>query len=62
MSVLWKVERYLRQSSMPVTKFGRVAVNDPRLVADLRRGREPRPGTAARIEAAIARLDSEYHA
>lgn len=62
MSVLWKVERYLRQSSMPVTKFGRVAVNDPRLVADLRRGREPRPGTTARIEAALARLNGERRA
>lgn len=62
MSVLWKVERFLRQSSMPDTKFGRLAVNDPRLVSDLRQGREPRPITTARIEAAISRLHSEHRA
>lgn len=51
MSVLDNVERFLRRSRMPVTKFGRLAVSDPRLVLDLRQGREPRPKTAARIEA-----------
>ena len=54
MSVLWKVERFLRKSDMPPTKFGRMAINDPRLVEDLRRGREPRPRTLARIEAFLA--------
>lgn len=53
MSILFKVERFLRQSAMPPTTFGRLAVNDPRLVEDLRRGREPRPITAQKIEAAI---------
>lgn len=43
---------------MPATTFGRHAVNDPRLVEDLRAGREPRPRTAARIDAAITKLDS----
>jgi hypothetical protein len=56
MSVLWKVERFLRHSSMAATRFGRLAVNDPRLVDDLRCGREPRPRTVARIEAKIAEL------
>lgn len=59
MSVLWKVERFLRQTSMPATKFGRLALNDPRLVHDLRRGREPRQRTAAVIEAKIAELARE---
>ncbi|OYW22198.1 MULTISPECIES: hypothetical protein [unclassified Sphingomonas] len=59
MSVLCKVERFLRQTSMPATKFGRLSLNDPRLVEDLRRGREPRPRTAALIEAKIAELDRE---
>lgn len=58
MSVLWKIEQFLRRSSMPATTFGRHAVNDPRLVEDLRAGREPRPRTAARIDAAITKLDS----
>ncbi|MGY4396733.1 hypothetical protein ACVWZA_001918 [Sphingomonas sp. UYAg733] len=59
MSVLWKVERYLRQTGMAETKFGRLALNDSRLVRDLRGGREPGSRTAARIEAFIdMRIDS----
>lgn len=50
MSILWKVERFLTKSAMPPTKFGRLAANDPRLVGDLRRGREVRSQMAARIE------------
>ncbi|WP_119036922.1 hypothetical protein [Hephaestia caeni] len=56
MTVLGKIERFLRQSDMPPTKFGRIAVNDPRLVGDLRRGREPGTRTVARIEAALEAL------
>lgn len=36
---------------MPATRFGREAVRDPRFVFDLRRGREPRPGTIERVRA-----------
>ncbi|MBA16724.1 MAG: hypothetical protein CMN73_10275 [Sphingomonas sp.] len=54
MTVLRKVERYLRVTDMPETKFGRLAVRDPRLVRDLRNGREPRARMVARIEAFIA--------
>ena len=53
MTVLGMIERYLRATRMPETKFGRLAVNDPRLVGDLRNGREVRPRTAARIAAFI---------
>lgn len=48
--MLCKVERFLGRTEMPPTKFGRLAVNDPRLVGDMRNGRELRPGTAARVE------------
>jgi hypothetical protein len=51
MAILARVEAYLRANDMPRTKFGRLAVGDPRLVGDLRNGREPRPRTLARIEA-----------
>ena len=34
------VERFLRQNNLSPTKFGRVAVGDPRLVHDMRNGRE----------------------
>lgn len=34
------VERFLRESDIPPSVFGREAVKDPRLVSDLRAGRE----------------------
>lgn len=39
--ILQLVERFLRDSDMPPSVFGREAVRDPRLVSDLRSGREP---------------------
>jgi hypothetical protein len=54
MPPLVKIDRYLRQTRMPPTRFGRLAVNDPRLVGDLRRGRIPGPRLTARIDAFIA--------
>ncbi|WP_242095506.1 MULTISPECIES: hypothetical protein [unclassified Sphingomonas] len=53
MSIIIKIDRYLRHTAMPVTRFGRLAANDPRLVGDLRRGRQPGPDLVARIEAFI---------
>ena len=49
-----KIGRYLRETGMPETKFGRLAVHDPRLVGDLRRGRRLGPRVAARVDAFIA--------
>jgi 2,4-dienoyl-CoA reductase-like NADH-dependent reductase (Old Yellow Enzyme family) len=34
------VERFLREHDIPATKFGRMAARDPRLVLDMRMGRE----------------------
>lgn len=51
MPVLRKIEKFLRQTDMPPTRFGRLAVRDPRLVHDLRNGREPGARMTARIEA-----------
>lgn len=53
MHLLQRVESHLRKTGMTATGFGRTALNDPRLVHDLRRGRELRPRTAARIRAFI---------
>lgn len=50
MCLLSKIQNYLRRTGMPETKFGRLAVNDPRLVGDLRRGRSPGAKTRARVE------------
>jgi hypothetical protein len=44
------IERFLRETGMPWTKFGRLAAHDPRFVGDLRNGRMPRPATQARVE------------
>ena len=54
MMILGKIDRYLKAKSMAPTRFGREAVRDPRLVHDLRRGREPGAKMIARIEAFIA--------
>lgn len=48
--LLRRIERFLRETGMPWTKFGRLAAHDPRFVGDLRNGRTPRPETAKRIE------------
>jgi hypothetical protein len=44
-----QVELFLRQQGMPPTKFGRLAVSDPRLVLDMRMGREIRPNMKERL-------------
>lgn len=44
------IERFLRDHEMPPTKFGRLAVHDPRFVLDLRNGRIPRRDTAIRVQ------------
>ncbi|MBV8237470.1 MAG: hypothetical protein JO221_01745 [Sphingomonas sp.] len=54
MSLLTKIDCFLRQSGMPPTTFGRRAANDPRLVGDMRLGRVPGPALTARVEAFIA--------
>jgi hypothetical protein len=51
--LLQAVEKYLRVSAMPPTRFGRESVGDPNFVFDLRAGREPRPVTAGRVLAFI---------
>lgn len=51
MHLLREVERFLRQADIPATRFGREALGDPRFVFDLRNGRDPRPGTVAKVRA-----------
>lgn len=45
-----QIERFLRETGMSATRFGRRAVRDPRFVVDLRNGREPSRRTTARVE------------
>jgi len=50
MSTLRHIEVFLRRTGMAPTRFGREAVRDPRLVFDLRRGREPSDRMRRRVE------------
>lgn len=43
MAILRRIESFLRDTGMAPTRFGRDAVRDPRLVFDMRNGREPTP-------------------
>lgn len=54
MSVHREIEKFLWRTNMPPSKFGRLAARDPRLVHDLRRGREPGPRLSARLRAFLA--------
>ncbi|HEX8555914.1 MAG TPA: hypothetical protein VF695_14505 [Sphingomonas sp.] len=56
--LLTKIKLFCDRTAMPRTKFGRLAVSDPRLVDDLRRGRRPGASIVARAE----RFMAEYHA
>ena len=51
MHLLREVEKFLRQSDTAPTRFGKTAMGDPRFVFDLRKGRDPRPETIARVRA-----------
>ena len=56
------IERFLRQSGLPPTTFGRLAASDPRLVSDLRNGREPRKGLRLRVEHFMNTFPESRHA
>jgi len=57
-----KIEKFLRRTGMPATKFGRLATRDPRFVLDLRKGREPGSRTASRVEHFMNSYREEPHA
>jgi hypothetical protein len=60
--LLRKIESFLRQTGMPVTKFGRLAAHDPRFVGDLRNGREPRSALSSRVEHFMNTFGENVHA
>ncbi len=57
MMILPAIEKFLRDAAMPPTTFGRRCARDPRLVFDLRNGREPGDRVVRRIE----HFMNEYH-
>jgi hypothetical protein len=59
MRLLTIVERHLKKHAVPASRFGRAAAGDPRFVFDLRRGREPRASTIARVHSFIVATENE---
>lgn len=53
MTLLRAIENCLRETRIPPSRFGRDSVRDPRLVHDLRRGRQPGPAMERRVRAHI---------
>jgi hypothetical protein len=58
MTLLTAVERRLRRQAAAPSRFGRQVAGDPHFVFDLRRGREPRPATMARVLAFIKTVET----
>src|SRR4051812_12988671 len=58
MHLLSTIERYLRESGMTASRFGRDCMGDPGFVPWLRRGREPRDATIRRVAAYLAAVRS----
>jgi len=61
-SLLQRVEAFLKESAMPPSVFGRAAVHDPRLVSDLRGGREAGLRVQCRVEHFMNKWRAEQHA
>lgn len=59
MSLLHAIETCLRLSNTPPSRFGRESVRDPRLVHDLRNGRQPGRRMEARVRSHIALVLAE---
>lgn len=57
-----KIEKFLEHTGMPDTRFGRLAAHDPRLVGDLRNGREPRSAMVRRVEQFMNTFGGAVHA
>ena len=56
MSLLHAIETCLRLSNVPPSRFGRDSVKDPRLVHDLRRGRQPGRRVEERVKRHIEQV------
>ena len=56
-TLLRAIEVGLERSGMAPSRFGREVVGDPRLVSDLRRGRQLRLDTEARVRGYLSQLE-----
>jgi hypothetical protein len=53
MYLLRRIEIHLRETGMAPTRFGREALRDPRLIHDMKCGREPGRAVTQRVVAFI---------
>ena len=60
MYLLREIEKFMRETGMPWTKFGRLSVHDPRFVHDLRNGREPGKKISLRAEHFMNKWRSDH--
>lgn len=60
MELLEQIEAFLAQTKTPPSKFGRMAVGDPRFVDDLRAGRRPRRKTEERVQAYLFARERDH--
>jgi hypothetical protein len=58
-SLLMRIERYLRRSRMRATKFGLEAVGDPCLILDIKHGRRMGSALRRRVEAFLDEAEAE---
>ena len=61
-NLLQRIEAFLAESAMPPSVFGRAAVHDPRLVSDLRGGREPGLRLICRVEHFMNKWRADHRA
>lgn len=59
MNIRREIELFLRRSGMRPARFGRLAARDPRLVFDVRDGRELRATLTRRVRDFIAAQDAQ---
>lgn len=58
-TLLRTIEVGLQRAGMTPSRFGREVAGDPRLVFDLRNGRQPSPRTEARVRTYLQQIQSE---
>ncbi|MGY3615711.1 hypothetical protein [Bradyrhizobium sp. USDA 10063] len=56
---LAQIEAFLTRTGLPPTVFGKVVLNDPNFVKDLRQGRRPNLDLVEHVEAFMAQFDDE---
>lgn len=57
--LLQEIEAFLVRTGMTQTSFGRDSIRDPAIVADIRKGKNPRLDTADKLRAFMASWEPE---